>query len=61
MSDRDPRIVEDECYCCPVHGDVEGVLSMDGPLSNCAPTPVLCEKCDPFHTVIVGYDQGECP
>jgi len=40
---------------CPIHGQVEGVIPMDGPLSNAVPTPIIC----PFDTVIVGYDESK--
>jgi len=47
-------------YRCPIHGEVEGTIHMDGPLSDCFPTPVLCEEAHDYGCeVIVGYDDDE--
>jgi hypothetical protein len=40
---------------CPIHGEVEGLSLTEGPLSEPWPWPLVCEKCEPEHTVVVGY------
>lgn len=41
---------------CPIHGPVEGLSLSEGPLSNCWPWVLVCEKCEPHNTVVVGYE-----
>lgn len=55
----DARRDDEHVLTCPHHGEVEGFLPMDGPLSNAVPCPILCEECEPFATTIIGYDDEE--
>lgn len=42
---------------CPIHGDVEGLSLTEGPLSECWPWVLVCEKCDgDGSAVVVGYE-----
>lgn len=51
--------ISPDCFCAPKRIDeVEGLLPMDGPLSNAVPTPILCEECDPDE-VIIGYESED--
>jgi hypothetical protein len=49
-------MTDDEKLVCPVHGEVEGLSLTEGPLSETHPWAIVCEKCDPFHSVIVGWE-----
>jgi len=45
---------------CPVHGPVEGLGLSEGPLSNCWPWVLVCEKCDgDGNTIVVGYESDD--
>lgn len=46
----------DDILICPVHGVVEGLSLSEGPLSETHPWAIVCENCDPKHTVIVGWE-----
>jgi hypothetical protein len=46
----------DEKLVCPIHGEVEGLEPSEGPLSQTNPWALVCEKCDPHHEVIVGWN-----
>lgn len=46
-----------EALMCPIHGDVEGITPNEGPLSDCFPYVLVCEKCDgDRRAVVVGYE-----
>lgn len=46
----------DETLICPVHGEVEGLSLSEGPLSETHPWALVCEDCDPEHSVVVGWE-----
>jgi len=51
---------EDVQLRCPIHGDVEGLSLSEGPLSQCWPWVLVCEKCDgDGNAVIVGYEWND--
>lgn len=49
-------MAENEKLICPVHGEVEGLSVGEGPMSETHPWALLCEKCEPQFTVVVGYE-----
>ena len=46
----------DEQLQCPVHGAVGGLGLSEGPLSETHPWALVCEECEPFWTVVVGWE-----
>lgn len=47
-------------WICPIHGEVEGIYDMSGPLSNNVPAVIQCEHLHNFAVIVVlGFESEE--